>query len=44
MEMRERALYRHLEKGALQIAAIEQRIGTDRGPPVETLRPLRFQS
>jgi hypothetical protein len=26
MEMRERALYRHLEKGALQIAAIEQRI------------------
>jgi hypothetical protein len=26
MEMRERALYRHLEKGALQITAIEQRI------------------
>lgn len=35
MEMRERALYRHLEKGALQIAAIEQQLTDMRNAAIQ---------
>jgi hypothetical protein len=37
MEMRERALYRHLEKGALQIASIEQRITDLRNAAIQPM-------